>query len=189
MGRQFFSDPVNWVVVDGTTFNTTASETVIFPNTTLPGGFMADGRVLRIKAYGRYSNVVTAVPTIIFAIRWGGVAGTMLCQTPAMVTSASAVTSAPWCLEAIIQVRTNGASGTIFAMGEVTLTTGIAPTVGTVANYGVTSLMSSTGTTVPAVSAAIDLSTDQALSITGKFSASNAANGITGHILTIEALN
>lgn len=189
MGRQFFTDPVNWVTVDGATFNTTASETIIFPNTTLPGGFMADGRVLRVKAYGRYSNVVTAVPTITFAIRWGGVAGTLLCQSPAIVTSASAVTSAPWTLEAILQVRSNGSSGSIFAMGEVLLTTGIAPTVGTVANYGVKAAMSSTGTTVPAVVSSLDLSTDQALAVTGKFSASNASNGITGHILTIEALN
>jgi hypothetical protein len=189
MSRQFWSETLSWAVADGATFNTTATETIIFPNVTIPANYMADGRVLRLRAFGRYSNVVTAVPTLIFAVRWGGVGGIMLAQSPAIVTSASAVTSAPWMVEVYLQTRSNGATGTIFAMGTASISTGIAPTVGTVANYGVETIMSSTGLTVPAVSAAVDLTADTALSITGKFSASSASNGVTGHMYFIESLN
>lgn len=188
MSRQSWSETVAWATADGATFNTTATETIIFPNITIPANFMQDGRVLRLTAYGRYSNVVTAVPTVIFAVRWGGVAGTMLAQSPAIVTSASAVTNAPWRVECLLQTRVNGSAGSIFAMGETEIFTGIAPTVGTVANYGVVASMSSTGLLTPAA-VTVDLTADTALSLTGKFSASNAANGITGHLYILEALN
>lgn len=188
MSRQFWSETLTWATADGTAVNTTATETIIFPNVTIPANYMQDGRALRITASGRYSNVVTAVPTLTFAVRWGGVAGTVLVQSPAIVTSASAVTNAPWFLEIILQTRSNGATGTIFGMGQVTMTTGIAPTFGTVANYGVTASMNSTGLLTPAA-VTVDLTADTALSITGKFSASNAANAFQGHIYSIETLN
>lgn len=188
MSRQFWNETLAWATADGATFNTTATETIIFPNVTIPANYLQDGRAIKLTAYGRYSNVVTTVPTITFAVRWGGVSGTVIAQSPAIVTSASAVTNAPWRVEVIIQTRVNGSAGSVFAMGEAELSTGIAPTVGTVANYGVVSIMSSTGLLTPAA-VTVDLTADTALSITGKFSASNAANGITGHIYTIETLN
>lgn len=188
MSRQFWSEQISWATADGATFNTTATETIIFPNVTIPANYMQDGRTIKVVAAGRYSNVVTSVPTLTFALRWGGVAGTIIAQSPAIVTSASAVTNAPWNLEAIVQTRSNGSSGTLFAMGFVTMTNGIAPTFGTVANYGVTASMNSTGLLTPAA-VTVDLTADTALSLTGKFSASNAANGMTGHIYTLETMN
>lgn len=189
MSRQFWSETLAWATASGASFSNTATETILFPNVTIPGNYMQDGRCLRLTANGMYSNIVTSVPTITFAIRWGGVAGTMLCQSPAMVTSASAVVSAPWSLEVQIQTRSNGTSASFFAQGWVLFTTGIAPTVGTVANYGVVAGMNSTGLTVPAA-VTVDATVDTALSITGKFSAAgSAANGMTGNMYTIEALN
>lgn len=109
-------------------------------------------------------------------------------QSPAIVTSASAVTNAPWSIEATIQTRANGSSGSLFGMGWALMTPGIAPTFGTVTNYGVVASMNSTGLLTPAA-VTVDLTADTALSLTGKFSASNAANGMTGHIYTVEAMN
>lgn len=188
MSRQSWQEAIFWATADGTAVNTTATETIIFPNVTIPANYMQDGRTLRIKVSGRWSNVVTAVPTIIWAVRWGGVAGTMLAQTPAIVTPAAATTSAPFSFEVVIQTRTNGATGSVFAFGEAIMGTGAAPTFGTVANYGVVVPMTSTGTTVPAA-VTVDLTADTALSVTGKFSASNAANGFTGHVYIGESLN
>lgn len=181
MGRQYFTDPQWWETADGVQIVSSATETIIFPDKTIPANYLSDGRILTLRASGRWSNVVTAVPTLIFAFRWGGVGGTMLMQSPAIVTPAAATTSAPWWLEATIQTRVNGSSGSLFCMGTVTMTPGVAPTFGTVANYGVTAILSSTGTTVPAA-VTVDLTADTALSITAKFSASNAANNLTGHI-------
>jgi hypothetical protein len=188
MSRQFWTEQLAWATADGTAVSSSAAETIIFPNVTIPANYMQDGRTLLIDACGRYSNVVTAVPTLTFAIRWGGVAGTVLVTSPAIVTSATAMTSCPWELKCILQTRANGSSGTIFGQGWVTMHTGTAPTFGTVTNYGVTAPLLSTGTTVPAA-VTVDLTADTALSITGKFSASDAANGFTGHIYTITSLN
>lgn len=188
MSRQFWGETITWATADGATVNTSATETIIFPNITIPANYMQDGRGLRLTAHGRWSNVVTAVPTLTFAIRWGGVAGTIVMQSPAIVTPATATTNAPWSLEAIIQTRSNGSSGSLFGMGLVTMTDGAAPTFGTITNYGVTASMNSTGLATPAA-VTVDLTADTALSLTGKFSASNAANGFTGHIYTLEAMN
>jgi hypothetical protein len=186
--RQFWSETLAWATADGTAFNTTTTETIIFPNIVIPANYMQDGRVLRLKVYGRYSNVVTSVPTITFRVRWGGVSGTVICASPAIVTSATAMTNALWSMEVLIQVRTNGATGTVFAMGDVRMNTGTAPTFGTVTNYGVAALMGSAGATTPAA-VTVDLTADTALSITGQWSASNASNNIQGHLYVLEALN
>lgn len=181
MSRQYWQETLYWATADGTQIVSTASETIIFPNVTIPANYMADGRILHLFASGRWSNVVTSVPTLIFALRWGGVAGTLLAQSPAIVTPAAATTSAPWDLDLWIQTRTNGATGSLFVMGRVNMTDGAAPTFGTVTNYGVVASMNSTGTTVPAA-VTVDLTADTALSLTAKFSASNAANNLTGHM-------
>jgi hypothetical protein len=181
MSRQSWSEQIFWAVADGAQIVSTATETIIFPDVTIPANYMADGRTLSLEAEGRWSNVVTATPTLTFFLRWGGVGGTLLAQTPAITTTSSAITSAPWGLKLKVQTRTNGASGSLFVMGAVSIGNGVAPTFGTVTNYGLVVPMHSAGTTVPAA-VTVDLTADTALSLTAKFSASNAANNLTGHI-------
>lgn len=186
MSRQFWSETVSWATADGTAVANTSSETILFPNVTIPANFMQDGRVLRIKASGRYGNVVTSVPTLTFRLRWGGVAGTVLAASGAITTSATAMTAALWTVELLVQTRANGTSGSLFTMGDVQLTTNTAPTFGTVTNYGVASMMASAGLATPAA-VTVDLTADTALSLTAQWSVGNASNTITGHIYTIEA--
>lgn len=188
MSRQFWSETIAWATADGTAVNTTTTETIIFPNVTIPANFMQDGRALRLTARGRWGNVVTAVPTFIWAIRWGGVGGTTLCTSGAIISPAAATTAAQWVLEAILQTRTNGATGTIFAQGTITMMEDTVATFGTVANYGLVQPMGSAGVITPAA-VTVDLTADTALSVTIDFSASDAANAVTGHIYTLEALN
>lgn len=69
MSRQFWSELLAWATADGTAVNTTTTETIIFPNVTIPANYMQDGRVLRLTVMGRWGNVITAVPTFIWAIR------------------------------------------------------------------------------------------------------------------------
>lgn len=194
MGRTYWEETLTWATADGAAITNTTTETIIFPNITVPGGFMQDGRVLKATAYGRYSNVITAVPTITFKMRWGGITGTVLVTTAAIKTSPTAVTNAPWMLECLFQTRTNGGSGTIFGMGNVSLTVGTAPSINTVGGTtslvdpGMVTILSSTGTTAPAA-VTVDLTTDTALTMSAVWSAANAANSLTGHIYTLEALN
>lgn len=195
MSRQFWEETLFWATADGTAVSNTTTETIVFPNVTIPGGMMQDGRCLRLKAWGRYSNVVTAVPTFAWKVRWGGVAGTVLVQTPAMTASVLAVTSAPWEIEVYLQTRSNGSSGTVFGMGKTVMYTGITTeflnnttTLTTTAFSDIAGPMSSTGTTVPAA-VTVDLTVDTALSVSCVMSAANASNGFTGHLYTVEALN
>ena len=187
MSRQFWSETLAWATADGTPV-TNVTEAIVFPNIVIPANMMQDGRVLRLTAYGRYGNVTAAVPTVTWRVRWGGVAGTVIAASAAIVCSATAMTAALWKIELLIQVRANGATGSVFAVGEVQMTTNTAPTFGTVTNYGVPSMMASAGLATPAA-VTVDLTADTALSLTAQWSANNASNTLTGHIYTLEALN
>jgi len=188
MSRQYWSEALSWATADGTAVNTTTTETIIFPNVTIPANFMQDGRVLRLTARGRWGNVITAVPTFTWAIRWGGVSGTVLATSGAIISPAAATTAAQWLMEATLQTRSNGATGTVFTMGTITMMEDTVATFGTVANYGLVQPMASAGVITPAA-VTVDLTADTALSITIDFSASDAANAVTGHIYILEALN
>ena len=188
MSRQFWSETISWATADGTAITNSITEAILFPNITVPANYLQDGRVLRLTMYGRYSNVVTAVPTLTFRTRWGGVAGTVVAASAAIVTSAVAMTAALWKMEILVQVRTNGSAGTVFVMGEAQLTTNTAPTSGTVTNYGMPTLMGSAGLATPAA-VTVDLTADTALAVTAQWSAASAGNSIQGHMYVLEALN
>jgi hypothetical protein len=177
MSRQYFSEALAWATADGAAVHTTTTETILFPDISIPAYYMQDGRLLRMKAFGKLST--TGTPTMIFAIRWGGVLGTLLAQTEAM-TCASGAANTTWAIEAYLQVRTNGATGTILCMGEahVSLT----------ASTDVESLFGVSGFDAPAA-VTVDLTAVAALSLTADWSANSASNTITGLIYSLEAVN
>lgn len=192
MSRQYWSETITWATSSGTAVANTVTETILFPNITIPANYMQDGRCLRLKMYGAYGTTVT--PTLIFSVRWGGVAGTVLSKQAANVTTSGvgggASMTAMWEMEIMIQVRLNGSSGTLMTNGTSTLFTSTLLTAGTVTNYGQTAPLASgsTGGTTP-VAVTADLTADTALSITGTWGTSNAANSIQGINYTIESMN
>lgn len=185
MSRQFWSETLAWATADGTAVANTTTETIIFPNITIPANYLQDGRVLRLTVYGRHST--TGTPTLTFRTRWGGVSGTVIAASGA-ITAGSGVAAAMWRMEVIIQVRGNGASGSVYAMGEVELGEDAANTVGSATNATALGLMGSAGVATPAA-ATVDLTADTALSISAQWSAASASNTLTGHIYLLEALN
>ena len=126
-------------------------------------------------------------PTLTFRVRWGGVSGTVLAASGALTTG-SGVTNGLWKVEAILQVRSNGSSGTIFAVGLAEVGDDAASSVGSATNTHGADFMSSAGVSVPAT-ATVDLTADTALSITATWSAASASNTLTGHVYLVEALN
>lgn len=192
MSRQFWEETLAWATASGTAIATSTTETILFPNVTIPANYLQDGRALRLRAFGAYGT--TATPTLVFALRWGGVAGTVIAKSAAVTTTSAvgggASMTAPWSFEAIIQTRSNGSSGTLMSNGEVILYTSTAGTAGTVTNYGMPLPLASgsTGGTTPVV-ATVDLTADTALSFTALWGTSNAANSIQGLQFYIEALN
>lgn len=194
MSRQFWSETVSWATASGTAINTSTTETILFPNVTIPANYMQDGRALRLKAYGVYGT--TSTPTLIFRLRWGGVSGGVIASTGANVMTSGvgggASMTADWSFEAIIQTRSNGSSGTLMTMGEVVYYTSTLGTAGTVTQYGMPAILVSGATGAPGTAAATataDLTADTALSLTALWGTSNAANNIQGLIYTIETLN
>lgn len=185
MSRQFWSETVAWATADGTAIANTTTETILFPNVTIPANFLQDGRIIRLTAYGRYST--TGTPTLVFALRWGGVSGTVVAQSGAL-TGGSTVTNAPFKIEILLQTRSNGATGTVFVMGEALCWDDAVGSVGSATNAPGIAAMTSAGASVPAA-VTVDLTADTALSLTADWSAASASNTITGHIYVLEALN
>jgi hypothetical protein len=192
MSRQYWSETVSWATSSGTAVANTTTETILVPNVTIPGGFMQDGRCLRLRAFGGYGT--TATPTLILSVRWGGVAGTVLAKQAANVTTSGvgggASMTAMWEAEIIVQTRSNGATGTLMTNGSSIFYTSTLLTAGTVTNYGQPAPIASgsTGGTTP-VAVTADLTVDTALAFTVTWGTSNAANSIQAHNYTIEALN
>jgi thiamine pyrophosphate-dependent acetolactate synthase large subunit-like protein len=96
------------------------------------------------------------------------------------ITMGSGQTALPWEVVVDIQVRSNGATGTVFAMGRFSfnLTSTTATTL----------VMGSAGTATPAA-VTVDLTVDQALCITGDWGTNSASNTTTLHQAFVEALN
>ncbi len=185
MSRQYWSGTLAWATADGTAIANTTTETIIFPNITIPANYLQDGRVLRIIAFGRHGT--TATPTLTFRLRWGGVAGTVLAASGA-ITCGSTVTAAMWRVELLVQVRGNGSAGSVFAVGEAEVAEDAANTVGSATNATAVGLMGSAGVATPAA-VTVDLTADTALALTATWSAAYASNTLTGHVYTVEALN
>jgi hypothetical protein len=177
MSRQFWSETLAWATADGTAVANTTTEAIVFPNITIPANYLQDGRVLRLRAFGKLST--TATPTITFALRWGGVSGTIIATTEA-ITMGSGVTNVNWSIEVLIVVRSNGSSGTVLAFGDCTIHTSATAVASNV--FGVS------GYDAPAA-VTVDLTADTALSLTADWSAASASNTLTGMFYTLEAMN
>lgn len=192
MSRQFWSETVSWLTSTSAAVANTVTETILTPNVTLPANFMQDGRVVRLRIFGSYGT--TATPTLIFSVRWGGVAGTVIAKSSTVTTTSAvgggASMTALFEGEILIQTRSNGSAGTLMTNGLFTLFTSTAGAAGTVTNYGmpVPLVSGATGGTTP-VAVTADLTADTALAITATWSAANAANSIQSLNYTIEALN
>jgi hypothetical protein len=185
MSRQFWSEGLWWAVADGSSIANTTTETVIFPNVTIPANYFSDARVLRLTAAGRLST--TGTPTVRFRLRWGGVSGTVFWDS-GTITCGSGVTASEWRHQIEIICRSNGSAGSLFAMGQAMVGSALAPTVGSATGAAATGVYGSAGDDTPAA-VTLDLSADTALSISAEWGTANASNTLTGHMYLGESLN
>lgn len=186
MSRQFWGETLFWATASGTPVTNTTTETIVFPNVTIPANYLQDGRNLRLRAFGQWSTG-TGPPTLIFGLRWGGVAGTVLCKTAACTLVAS-VTAAAWDLDILISTRSNGSGGTLMVNGTARVFAGVAGTVASATGEGLVTPMTAGGVLTPAV-ATCDLTADTALSLTATWSASSTSHTLTGLQYTGESMN
>lgn len=185
MSRQYFAEAFGWQDVDGAAVANTVTETIIFPNVTMPASIMAYGRAMELTVRGRLST--TATPTIRFRLRWNGVSGTVLWDS-GLITCAT-VTAALWSIPSLlIMTRANGASGSLFVMGEALVGSAAAPTVGSATGAPAVGVFGSAGDDTPAA-VTVDLSVDTPLAITAQWGTASASNTITGHQYLIRSWN
>ena len=187
MSKQFWSETIAWATASGTAVNTTTTETILFPNVTIPANYMQDGRGLRIRANGQHSTAGSSTVTLVFTLRWGGVAGTVITKTAA-ITQLISLTAAFWDLDIVVQTRSNGATGTLIGGGTARVFGATAPTIGSATGAPAIAPFTAGGQITPAV-ATVDLTADTALSLTVTHGASSASNTVTGLQYTIETLN
>jgi hypothetical protein len=185
-GVQGWEECLDATMADGTQVSNTVTETIVCPDFSIPAYYMAPGRVLRIWAFGVMSNVVTTPGTLILAVRWGGVAGTMLMQTAALGLDTTARTNSIWSIEGCITCRTPGATGTFLAGGLAQVNV----LSSTAANL-LPQLMGSAGTPLASGNAqvTVDTTTAKALSLTAKFSVATSPTNLTCQSRVIEVLN
>lgn len=184
MSRQYWQETLFVATTSGTAVANSTTETIIMPNFTVPANYMADSRCLRVKLIGQYST--TGTPTLTFAIRWGGVAGTLIAKTAAITLPT--ITAGVFEMDLLLQVRSNGSTGTILGNGVCRVYAGVAPTVASATGNAAVTPMTAGGTITPAT-ATVDFTADTALSITALWSAASSSNTLTGLHELIEALN
>lgn len=187
LSRQYWMECIAWSVADGVAVNTTVTETILFPNVTIPANYLSDGRLLRIRLQGKYSTLGSGTVSHVYTVRFGGVAGTILCKT-GTVTLLVSMTNAYFDLDLTVQTRSNGSSGTLLADGIARAFGGTAPTIGSATGAPAIAPMTNGGQTVPAA-AAVDLTADTALSVTITHGASSASNTATGQHYSLESMN
>jgi hypothetical protein len=176
-------------VADGSPLGTSTTETVISYDSllTLPPNFFANpGKMIWCRWMGKVSNIVTTPGTITFAVRYNTITGTVLATTGPINFNTVAATDNLWYVEFIAQCLANSGTTTgltLLSYGEAY----VANTLGGAADIRNASMPP--GGTALANVTGLDGTVGKALSLTAKFSISNAANIITNRNAWIIALN
>jgi hypothetical protein len=172
MSRTIWEDLVAFMDEgDGTAVANSTNELSLW-DIVVPSRYMNNARQMRLRVIGKYST--TGTPTLTFRLRWGGVAGVVLCASAA-ITTPSGVTNAMWEADILLTVRSNGITGTMMVNGKVIVFAAVAPTVASATGGAAVTPMTAGGVTVPAV-AVTDLTIDKTLSFTAQWSAASSSN-------------
>lgn len=171
---------------DGAQVLNTTTETIMVPDYTLTAGYLYPGRVLKYTLFFDVSTVITTPGTITLALRWGGVAGTVLATSGAYAPDPTAAsTTVSGYAEYVMVCRSIGATGSMMTMGRMWLSDyddASATTI--VGNLNMHAIPVSAPAPVT-----INTTTANAISPTIKFSVATATTQSTTHIALLESLS
>lgn len=176
MARTLYEAPVPPLnVTSGAAYNTSVALTDVSPapQVVLPANLLDVGQILRLTAFGVFSN--TGVPTLLLGFYYGAIAGTALAASAATAT-ASGVTNVPWRMEYEGRVRTTGTGGTIMGQGYLDL--GLTVATVTHSPIPVTALAAVT----------IDTTTAKQITVGAQWGTSSASNTLTCHHFSVELI-
>lgn len=186
MTIQSFGQTLISAQIDGTALTASTTATSIIPAAakfSLPANTLMIGSVLRVKAVGRITTVVTIPGLLTLDVRFG--ASTVQFTSNSIALNVVAQTNATWLYEAMLTCRGIGSAATILGTGSFTSRASInAPAVGTTNGVGVVPLPD----TAPTVGTAFDSTAAQVVDFFGTWSTNNA-NSIQVHQYTLELMN
>lgn len=187
MSLQTWQETLIAMPVDGAALGNTVTPTSILHATgkiILPAAYFQVGRVLRIRAAGRVSTLVTTPGTLTLDVRFGAV---VAANGGAMALNIVAKTNVPWTLDWLITCRAIGATTTANVMhqGNWTSEAVIASPLPTVGGASTHMLPNA----APAVGTGFDSTAAFTVDLFGTWSVANAANTITCHQYFLESLN
>lgn len=92
---------------------TSTTEAIVSPVLTIPANYCTAGTTIDFKLAFSAAQGATAntTPGILFQLRWGGIAGTVICSV-GTITPATTLAALAGALDGAIIIRTIGASGT-----------------------------------------------------------------------------
>lgn len=144
---------------DSTALASSAAEQNFSTNYTLSISMMFPGRIFKIIATGVYST--TGTPTLLFRVKFG-TTNLVIFTARTGINNAS---NQSWMIEALIAVRSTGASGSVMASGKASINTSAGiDTVESVVNNAATT---------------VDTTANQTLQISAQWSAASASNTTT----------
>lgn len=172
---------------DGTALTNSTTETSILPaaaKLVLPANYLYVGRVLKLTATGRISNVVTTPGTLTFNVKFGSV---IVAASGALNLNVVAKTNVTWWLEWYLTCRAIGGSTSANFMhtGEWTSESVVGSPANTAGGAGSLNLPVS----APAVGTGFDSTASQIVDLTATFSVANASNSIQLHQFMLASLN
>lgn len=186
MSTQGWQETLVASIVDGATL-TAAATTSCIPTAaviTLVPGFWTIGKMVRIKATGRISSLITTPGTARFDVRLGG---TVVFDSLAiLLDTVAAHTTVGWVLEILLTCRAQGNGTTANLIGQGTWTCEDILGVPATAPKGVLTAMLPWNT-APAVGGGFNSTIAQTLDL--QFTQNVATGSLTVHQYFAEALN
>jgi hypothetical protein len=167
---------------DGATLTAAAAASAIQARCKLgfPNNYFEVGKMLKITAQGRISNVVTTPGTARFDMRLGG---TVIFDTGAMNLNVVAKTNVPFWLEIILTCRASGATANFMGQGQFQSEALVGSAANTAGGNG--SLLAPVA--APVVGGNFDSTT--ALALDMFFTQTVATGSMTVHQYKVESLN
>lgn len=184
MSLQTWGETLIGAQVDGTALGNSTTATSILPPAakfTLPANFFSIGKVLRLNAWGRISNIVTTPGTLTLDVRFGS---TVVFNGGAMALNTTAKTNVAWRMVAQLTCRSIGASttATMLGMGDWCSES----VVGSPAGVANDIMMPASA---PAAGTGFDSTAAQVVDLFATWSIANAGNTLQLHQYTLEAMN
>lgn len=174
--------------VDGAAVANTTTATSLLPAAAKflipPQSLQIIGQKLRVKAAGRISTLVTSPGTLTLDLRLGSA---VQLTSGAMALNVAAQTNTTWRLEAILDLRSVGATAaaTMLGVGDWECRAVIGSAAAGAGGIGTLTLPD----TAPVIGTGFDSTVSNIFDFFATWSVANAANSIQLHQFSLEAMN